>query len=87
MIDSPRRMLKFSEFISSTGDANDLQKSKTAPTELVSEAVLSPNNLSDPLPVLITFQRRQLIRLSDGRVIATYRDVRTGKEIVFPSVL
>jgi hypothetical protein len=45
----------------------------------------APQNLSDPIPALLTFQRREIRQFSDGRVVGLYREVRTGVEMVFPS--
>jgi len=88
MIDTPRRLLKFSEFLASTRNADDRQQSKVKErSQTVSEAAIASTNLSDPLPVILTFRRTQVLRLFDGRVIATYVEGRTKAEIVFPSVL
>lgn len=88
MIDTRRRLLKFSEFLASTRSADDRQQSKVKePSQTVSEAAIASTNLSDPLPVLLIFHRQQVLRLSDGKVIATYRETRTKTQIVFPSVL
>jgi hypothetical protein len=38
-------------------------------------------------PLQMILQRKQLLKLYDGRWVAVYRDVKTGLEIVFPSAL
>lgn len=39
---------------------------------------------SQPPPLQLMFQRIQLIKIQNGRWVGVYREVRSGKEIVFP---
>lgn len=85
-----RELLSFCEFIALRDAAeskNRLSRGVQGPLTMTSESAPSlynPNNISNPLPVLITFQRKQILRFSDGKIVALYKEVRTGVEIVFP---
>lgn len=46
--------------------------------------VSNPKNVTNPLPVMLSFQRQQMLRFSDGKIVAVYKELRTGLEIVFP---
>jgi len=47
--------------------------------------IAEDTNFAGALPVTLAFQRKQVFRFADGRVVGKYREVRTGVEIIFPS--
>lgn len=74
-------MLSFKEFVTER-----LGGSESTPGDGLSEQVANPRNISNPLPVLLTFQRKQMVRFSDGKIVGIYKELRTGQEIVFPNM-
>lgn len=75
----PKRLLKFTEFVVAQDDAD---RRTVEPT--IREARKTPRNINDDLPVMLTFQRKEIRQFSDGTVVGKYREVRTGTEIIFP---
>ena len=78
-------MLTFKEFMEEKGSVSS---NSTTPATVAESAPKMSNsrNLSNPLPVMLTFQRQQMVRFSDGKIVAVYKELRTGLEIVFPSM-
>ena len=83
-------MLTFKEFMEEKGgDVRSSSNSRKKLSATVAESapkMSNSRNLSNPLPVMLTFQRQQMVRFSDGKIVAVYKELRTGLEIVFPSM-
>lgn len=86
MTQEPMCMLRFSEFLALRTQRRDSQSEPNPePQRQLTETRISAAALQTVLPVVLTFQRTQLIPLSDGEAIATYREAKTGRKIVLQS--
>ena len=87
------RILSFKQFVThavpsnatSIDEARQNMRTKPMPASK-SSSIANPQNLTNPLPTLLTFQRKEVRMFSDGRIVGRYREVRTGVEIVFPQL-
>ena len=87
---SKRRIASLVEFIEMRGGNVGYGEMPNVKPKSVPRAPISianPQNLTNPLPVLLTFQRKEVRMFSDGRVVGLYKEIRTGVEIIFPMIV